>query len=56
MEVFAPAQSFSAPGPCGALAAQRLNDARLVGLADGYEKTIFDHNYQSCLKQDAAAR
>ncbi|HJR55123.1 MAG TPA: hypothetical protein VJ798_00975 [Rhizomicrobium sp.] len=57
MDIFAPSsRAFSAPGPCGALARQRLEDARLAGLADGYEKAIFDHNYQACLKQEAAAR
>ena len=57
MDVFAPApQAFSAPGPCGALARQRREDARMSGLADGIEKAVFDHNYQACLKQEAAAR
>jgi hypothetical protein len=57
MDVFAPAtQAFSAPGPCGALARQRLDDARMSGLVDGVEKAVFDHNYQACLKQEAAGR
>jgi hypothetical protein len=57
MDVFAPASpAFSAPGPCGALARQRLEDARMSGLADGVEKAVFDHNYQACLKQDVVAR
>ena len=47
---------FSATGQCGTLSRQRLEDARLAGLADGHEKAIFDHNYQACLKQEAAAR
>lgn len=53
MDVFAPTPSFSAPGPCGVLARQRLEDARMTGFADGYERAIFDNTYQSCLKQDA---
>jgi hypothetical protein len=47
--------AFTAPGKCGVLAQQRLNDAQLMGRAEGYEKAIFDHNYQACLKVEAAA-
>jgi hypothetical protein len=46
---FDPEPSFSAPGPCGALASQRLQDAQLAGLAEGHDKAIFDHAYRSCL-------
>lgn len=58
MDLFAPGppQSFSAPGPCGALAQQRLEDARMSGLVDGVEKAAFDYTYQDCLKQTGTAR
>lgn len=54
MPLFASAsQNFSAAGPCGALARQRLEDARMSGLADGYEKAIFDHANRECLRWQA---
>jgi hypothetical protein len=49
----APRQNFSAPGACGVLARQRLEDARLMGLADGYERAIFDTAYKDCLARQA---
>ena len=52
--LFAPAQDFSAAGPCGALARQRLDDARMSGYAQGYEKAIFDHANRECLARQAA--
>jgi hypothetical protein len=53
--LFSPAQDFSAPGPCGALARQRLEDARMSGYAQGYEKAIFDHAHRECLAREAAS-
>lgn len=42
-------------GGCGAVAKQRLSDAEMMGLAEGYEKAIFDRSYQDCLKVEAAS-
>jgi hypothetical protein len=44
---------YSAPGACGALARQRLNEARMIDLAAGYEKAIFDNTYRDCLARQA---
>jgi hypothetical protein len=57
MDLFAPApQVFSAPGPCGALARQRLEDARMMDLAGGLDRAIFTNTYQACLAQSAGTR
>lgn len=56
LALFRPAQNFSAAGPCGALARQRLEDARMSGYAQGYEKAIFDHANRECLAHEAASR
>ena len=54
LTLFAPPQDFSAAGPCGALARQRLTDARMSGYAEGYEKAIFDHANRECLAREAS--
>jgi hypothetical protein len=44
-----PAAAVSMPGPCGALARQRLDDAVMAGEAEGYERAILNKSYQDCL-------
>jgi hypothetical protein len=45
--------NLTAPGPCGALARQRLDDIVMSGDFDGDEAAIFKAAYQQCLAQQA---
>jgi hypothetical protein len=51
-----PRPVLSAPGECGRVARERLDDALMADLAEGHEREIFERTYEDCLRAAKASQ